>query len=88
MHCGIKAFKQAAPKGSVIICQNLCRWVPLIEECLQLVDYTCRILSRKTSPDGKPSGATVDHHQKMGPVTIGNIYRYPVPCLFNIQSPL
>ena len=24
----------------------------------------------------------------MGSVTIGNIYRYPVPCLFNIQSPL
>ena len=83
-----KGFKQAAPKGSVIICQNLCRWAPLIEERLQLVDYTCRILSRKTSSDGKPSGATVDHRQKMGPVTMGNIHRYPVPCLFNIQSPL
>ena len=40
------------------------------------------------SPDGKPNGAAVDHHQKMGPVTMGNIHRYPVPRLCNIQSPL
>ena len=84
----LEGFKQAAPKGSVIICQNLCRRAPLVEERLQLIDYTCRILSRKTLPDGKLSEAAVDHHQKMGPVTMGNIHRYPVPCLFNIQSPL
>ena len=63
----LEGFEQAAPKGSVIICQNLCRWTPLIEERLQLVDYTCRILLRKTLPDGKSSGSAVDHCQKMGP---------------------
>ena len=36
-----EGFKQAALKSSVIICQNLCRWAPVIEEHLQLVDYTC-----------------------------------------------
>ena len=35
-------------------CQNLSAGL-LIEEHLQLVYNTCRILSRKTSPDGKPS---------------------------------
>ena len=43
---------------------------------------------RRAPSDGKPSGAAVDHRQKMGPVTMGNIHRYPVPCFFHIQSPL
>ena len=59
-----EGFKQAAPKSSVIICQNLCRRAPIIVEHLQLVDYTCHIFSRKMSPDGKPIGTAVDHRQK------------------------
>ena len=86
MHSRIEVRFSTHLKGSVIICQNLCRRTLLIEEHLQLVDYTCRILLRKMSPDGKSSGAAVDHRKKMGPVTMGDVHRYPVPCLFNIQS--
>ena len=77
MHCGIKVRLSthlgrlwagcSERQCSVIICQNLCWRTPLIEEHLQLVDYTHHILSRKVSSDGKLSGAAVDHRKKKLP---------------------
>ena len=54
-----EGFIQAALKGCLIICQNLCWRAPLIEECLQLVDYTCRGRHCQMANQAGPQSITV-----------------------------